>query len=96
MDSLLDKHVEEGYGEKIGKTDWDEVSSFEDDQYDRWLRIKRFKKVEHDEYYEYDITFEFNLNLYLTYNDRARRQAEGLGYYGPIEGVLRAHFGLKK
>jgi len=97
MDSLLEKHVEKGISETLWKTDWDEISSFKDDQYNRWLRIKRFKKVEHDDYYEYDITFEFNLSLYLTYHgSKKQRGAVGYGYYGPIEGVLRAHFGLKK
>ena len=101
MDSLLEKHVEEGISEKIGKTDRDEVSFFEDDQYNRWLRIKRFKKVEHDDYYEYDITFEFNLNLYMnsTYIKDGKTvpgKGKTYGYYGPVEGVMRAHFGLKK
>jgi len=101
MDSLLEKHVEKGFSKKLAKYDWDEVSSFEDDQYNRWLRIKRFKKVEHDDYYEYDITFEFNLNLYMyyTYMQHGKTvpgKGKDYGYYGPIEGVLRAHFGLKK
>ena len=94
IDSLLKKYV---YGTdtiRLGKHDIDEVSSFESDQHNRWMRVKRFKKVEHDDYYEYDIIFEFNLNLYMIHN--TLRQLKSYGYYGPVEGVMRAHFGLKK
>lgn len=95
IDSLLDDEYGKGYHEKKGVPNWDAEPPIENDQYKRWLRITRFKKEEHLVYTEYDITFEFKVNLFI-YENIPHKEYNEYGYYGPLEGTMRVQFRIAK
>ncbi len=62
------------------------LDSYYYDQNGKWIKVVNFsKKSTTTGRWEYDITFDINVNLFT------RR-----GYYGDLKGIFKTHFSLKK
>ena len=91
-DTNMIRHFGREYIEKWHVPNYDELRQWDNDQYGKWIRVTRFVKEEYDDYIEYDLKFNINVNMYL----RAGNGEDGRQYYGTLKGDLRVKFQLKK